>query len=144
MRTDCGAQYESFSVDGDYWTVPQRSVFTSPTSPMKIARNPFTGKYYAVWNPYGGAGAPQLAGIDTKNTDRDPRSSWNRTPLVIAESDDCRNWSAPEILDDDPLRGYCYPSIFFEDEHTMLLSYCSGSSEEDCVLCRTTIARVTI
>ena len=143
-RTDRGAQYESFSADGNYWTVPQRSCFTSPASPMKIAKNPFTGKYYAIWNPYGGTGAPQLAGIDPKNTDRDPNSSWNRTPLVIAESTDCRNWSAPEIMDDDPARGYCYPAIFFEDADTMLVSYCSGCSAEDCVLCRTTIARVKL
>lgn len=143
-RTDLGAQYESFSVDGNYWTVPQRSCFTSPCSPMKIARNPHTGKYYSVWNPYGGAGAPQLRGIDTKNRDRDPGSSWERTPLVIAQSDDCRSWSAPEIMDDDPMRGYCYPAVFFEDENTMLVSYCSGCSAEDCVLCRTTVARIEL
>ena len=143
-RTDLGAQYESFSPDGNYWTVPQRSCFTSPCSPMKIARNPYTGRYYSVWNPYGGAGAPQLQGIDTKNRDRDPGSSWSRTPLVIAQSDDCRSWSAPEIMDDDPMRGYCYPAVFFENENTMLVSYCSGCSAEDCVLCRTTIARVEL
>ena len=111
---------------------------------MKIARNPHTGTYYSIWNPYGGAGAPQLIGIDTKNTDRDPYSSWQRTPIVIAQSNDCINWSAPEILDDDPRRGYCYPAIFFADEKTMLVSYCSGCSEEDCVLCRTTIARIEL
>ena len=144
MRTDLGAQYESFSVDGNYWTVPQRSRFTSSCSPMKIARNPHTGKYYSIWNPYGGAGAPQLVDIDTKNRDRDPHSSWGRTPIVIAQSDDCLNWSAPEIMDDDPVRGYCYPAIFFEDEKTMLGSYCSGCSDEDCVLCRTTIARIEL
>ena len=143
-RTDLGAQYESFSPDGNYWTVPQRSRFTSACSPMKIARNPHTGIYYSIWNPYGGAGAPQLIGIDTKNTDRDPYSSWQRTPIVIAQSSDCINWSAPEILDDDPRRGYCYPAIFFADEKTMLVSYCSGCSEEDCVLCRTTIARIEL
>ncbi|MCR5263561.1 MAG: glycoside hydrolase [Clostridiales bacterium] len=141
-RTDLGAQYESFSTDGRYWTIPQRSRFTAPCSPLKIARSPYSGKYYAVWNPYGGSGAPQLIDIDEKNRDRDPHTSWQRTPIVIAESADCRSWSAPEILDDDPKRGYCYPAVFFADKDTLLVSYCSGGPEDGHVLCRTTIARI--
>ena len=50
-RTDLMAQYEMFSYDGgEHWTGAQPSVFTSPASPLKIARHP-GGRLYAVWNP---------------------------------------------------------------------------------------------
>ena len=40
-RTDMGFQYESFSYDGGmHWTAAQPSRFTSPTSPMSMARHP--------------------------------------------------------------------------------------------------------
>ena len=144
MRTDIGMQYESFSSDGRYWTNPQRSRFTAPCSPLKIKRRPSDGKYFAVWNPYGGAGAPQLIDVDDKNRDRDAHTSWQRTPLVMAVSGNCADWSRPEIVDDDPKRGYCYPAIHFVGDDAVLLSYCSGGPDDGHVLCRTTIARIEL
>ncbi|MBQ8351871.1 MAG: exo-alpha-sialidase [Clostridia bacterium] len=115
-RTDLGFQYESYSYDGGMnWTGAQPSRFTSPESPLKVARNPYNGKYYAVWNP-----------MPYYNGRPDVKVHWNRNPLVIAESTDGINFGGPTILENDPTRGYCYPAIFFVDEKTMLLSYCSG------------------
>ena len=51
FRTDRMYQYESVSLDGgERWFTPQPSKFTSPASPLLIRRNPFGGKYFAVWN----------------------------------------------------------------------------------------------
>lgn len=137
FRTDAGFQYESFSRDGTAWTAPQPSRFTSPASPMKISRNPFTGKYYAVWNPI-----PNYVGRTNPNG-----AVWGRTPLAIAESADGLNFDFAHMayVEDDPARGFCYPASFFTDERTLLLAYCSGGGgEETACLQRLTIRRITL
>ncbi len=133
-RTDRMLQYESISPDeGVTWTPVQPSRFTSPMSPMKIARNPYSGLYYSVWNPIpdynGRVNAPTTGG---------------RTPLVIAESSDGMNFSPYAVLEGDPMRGFCYPAIFCLDEKTLLVSYCSGYPEEGNCICSTTIRRITL
>lgn len=120
MRTDLFAQYESFSYNsGRSWTPACPSAFSSPCSPLKIAQNPYTGEFFAVWNPipnyFGRDIAPMTAG---------------RTPLVLARSENGLDFSEPELIEDDPARGFCYPSLFFTDEKTLLLSYCCGGAEE--------------
>ena len=133
MRTDLKTQYESISADGGaHWTPAQPSRFTSPASPMKIARNPWSGIYYAVHNPADGC-----AGRDTS-------ISWGRAPLIIEASENGVDYKYLAEVDDDPVRGFCYPAIFFADEHTMLISYCSGGREDKCCLSRTTIISVKI
>ncbi len=134
IRTERMCQYESFSPDnGITWSPAQPSGFTSPTSPMKIARNPYSGRYYSVWNPIpnynGRVIAPTTAG---------------RTPLVIAESEDGINFSEYCVIEDDPTRGFCYPAIFFLNEKELLVSYCSGHPEEGNNLCSTTIRHLTL
>lgn len=120
MRTDLFAQYESYSYDsGKSWTPACPSVFSSPCSPLKIAQNPYTGEYFAVWNPI-----PNYLGRDIA-----PRSA-GRTPLVLARSKNGLDFSEPELIEDDPTRGFCYPSLFFADEKTLLLSYCWGGKDE--------------
>ncbi len=134
-RTDRMYQYESVSLDGGAtWFGPQPSRFTSPASPMLIKRNPYSGKYYAVWNP-----VPEYV-------TRPASKVWTggRNPLVIAESTDGRNFSAPVILEEDPSRGFCYPAMYFLDGETALLSYCSGGAEEGCCLNCTTLRKLTL
>ena len=134
-RTDKMYQYEAFSTDvGLHWSIPQPSRFTSPTSPMLIKRNPYTGILYAVWNPIpmynGRAGTP---------------AGWGRTPLVYAySSDDGATWSDYIIIEDKPDHGYCYPAIFFANDSTMLVSYCSGDPDDGICLARTTIMKINI
>ncbi len=133
-RTDRGFQYETVSVDGgNHWFMPQPSKFTSPDSPMLIKRNPYSGKFYSVWNP-------------EPKTFIYPRigSSWGRTPLVIAQSDDGVNFSKPYVLEDDENKGYCYPAMEFIDEKTMLLSYCNGGKDTNCCLDRTIIKKIIL
>ena len=104
---------------------------------MKIARNPMSGRYYAVWNP-----APLYNGRAA-----DPPGEWitaGRTPLVMAESTDGVTFGEPVAIETDAHRGFCYPALFFLSGREMLLAYCSGGRAETACLCRTTIRRITL
>ena len=135
FRTDAGCQYESYSHDnGSTWTAPAPSAFESPLSPMKIAKNPYNGKYYAVRNPI--RNYP-----DSPEHPRYP-NTWGRTPLAISESDDGVHFGEPVLLESDLHYGYCYPAIYFLSEKEALIAYCSGGV--DLVpLQKTTIGRIT-
>jgi len=136
FRTDMHFQYESVSLDGGLrWFSPQPSRFTSPASPMLIRRNEYTGKYYAVWNP-----VPEYPGRRTG------AKVWTggRNPLVMAESTDGYHFSPYAVIEDDDTRGFCYPAMYFPDGETMLLSYCSGGTEDGVCLARTTIRKITL
>lgn len=136
MRTNMAFQYEALSPDGGaHWFGPQPSRFSAPESPMKIARNPYTGVYYAVWNP-----------IPNYNGRTSAPGVWGRTPLAIAESRDGYNFDLGHMqyIEDDPARGYCYPAVFFADAKTMLLAYCSGGAEDGMCLARLTIRKIRL
>ncbi len=135
FRTDRMWQYESVSLDqGEHWFSPQPSKFTSAMSPMLIKQNPCSGKYYAVWNP-----VPDYPGRPH------PGHSWTagRNPLVIADSADGVRFSEMYTLENDETRGFCYPALYFLDEKTALISYCSGGDTDGCCcLNRTTIGKI--
>ena len=133
-RTDLMAQYEMFSFDGgEHWTGAQPSLFSSPASPMKIARHP-SGRLYAIWNPI-----PNYFGRETS------RAGWGRTPLALAFSDDDGvTWSPPTVLEDEEGHGYCYPAIFFTNDGCLLTSYCSGGPEDGICLAKTTIRKIEL
>lgn len=141
FRTDLGRHYESFSVDGgSTWTVPQPSEFTGPASPLLVKKNPFSGKYYAVWNP-----VPETP---CRYLHQPAPKIWTggRTPLVIAESDDGIHFGDPEVIEDNPMAGFCYPSMCFTGEDSMLLAYCAGGvdpSDASCLV-RTRITNVNL
>ena len=133
-RTAMGAQYESRSRDGmATFTMPQPSAFfTGPCSPLEVARDEATGALYAAFNPVPPYTARKV----------DP-FSWGRTPFVLAKSvDDGRTWSKPVVVEDDPSRGYCYPSFFFTRDNALLLSYCRGGHECANCLCRLGIMKI--
>lgn len=137
FRTDRMFQFESFSSDrGETWTTPVASRFTAPESPMLIRQNPYTGQFFAFWNP-----------IPLYNGRLDPNAKWvhaGRTPFVMAVSDNGLDFSPFVVLEDEPDHGYCYPAVFFLNEKEFLLSYCSGGPEDDMCLGKTTIRRVVI
>ncbi len=134
MRTDMLAQYESFSMDrGDTWTAVQPSRFSSPCSPFQVKRDPGTGWLYALHNPI-----PNYVGRDIL-----PETG-GRTPLMLSVSrDDGRTWQ-DGLLEDDLMRGYCYPAVFFTQDHAMLISYCSGAAEQLSCLAETTLIKVPL
>ena len=134
-RTDKMCQYEYFSVDGGLnWTLPQPSRFTSPTSPMLIKRDPYSGDLVAVWNP-----------IPNYNGKYTSRAGWGRTPIVYAVSkDDGLTWGEQVIIEGKDENGYCYPAIFFTEDRCMLVSYCSGGPEDGICLARTSIMKIDL
>ena len=135
FRTDRMWQYESVSLDGgERWFNPQPSRFSSPASPMLIKKNPYSGRYYAVWNPIPEYPTRPKAAVWTGG----------RNPLVMADSADGVHFSAPITLEDDPSRGFCYPALHFLDENHLLLAYCSGGTEDGCCLHRLTIRRIAL
>lgn len=123
-RTDTGRQWEIRSRDhGVTWSPPKRSCFHSPNSALSMKRIPATGQLLAVWNdhlPRWNLPAPVMGKGFTAN------SSWGRTPLAMALSDDeGKTWKNARLIEDDPRRGFCYTAIHFTKE-AMLLAYCSG------------------
>ena len=134
FRTDADYQYESFSYDnGITWTQVQPSKFESPLSPMSITKNPYSNKYYAIYNPF----------KDRPESIEHPRfrNTWGRTPLAIAESDDGINFSDFALIESDLKCGYCYPAIFYLSDKEALISYCSGGGDIT-TLQRTTISKI--
>ena len=141
FRTDLGRHYESFSENGGVsWSAPQPSAFTAPPSPLLVKRNPYSGKYVAVWNP-----VPENP---FRYLHEKAPSVWTggRTPLVLAESDDGLRFSSPVILEDDPEAGFCYPALYFTGEKEFLLSYCAGNGRNGDEMClvRSRIAKVEL
>jgi len=121
-RTEAGSQYEMESADhGETWSVPRASRFHSPLSPLSMKRIPATGRLLAVWNDHSRA-------VEGGAIKRRP-SSWGRTPLTIATSeDDGRTWLPARDIETDPDRGFCYTAIHFTDD-AVLLAYCCGGGK---------------
>ncbi len=133
-RTDRMWQYETVSLDqGKNWFRAQPSKFASPDSPMLIKKNPYSGKFYAIWNPI-----PKYPYRQCKSY------SWGREPLVMADSEDGVNFGNCLDIETDTARGYCYPAMYFLDEKTMLIAYCNGGEADGCVLNSTAIRKIVL
>ena len=62
---------------------------------------------------------------------------------MIADSADGVRFSEMYTLENDETRGFCYPALYFLDEKTALISYCSGGDTDGCCcLNRTTIGKI--
>lgn len=136
FRTDCMCQYESFSFDsGKSWTPCAPSPFTSPESPMLVRKNPYSGKFYAIYNP-----------IPIYNGRIIPEDFFHggRTPIVIRESLNGTEYTDYAVLEDNENRGYCYPSMYFLDENTILTSFCAGGKEDGSCLNKTIIKKIIL
>lgn len=120
-RTCAVAQFYAYSDDGgENWTQPQlHPVFTSEESPLSMKRNPANGELFAVWddcNPRWGVDAVP--------------ESWNRTPLVLARSnDEGATWRGYQLIETKPDHGYCYIAMHFTNDNGLLLAYCCGGGD---------------
>ncbi|NLE68964.1 MAG: exo-alpha-sialidase [Clostridiales bacterium] len=134
-RTDMMFQYEFFSLDGGLsWTQAQPSRFTSPNAPMLVVREPGTQTLYAIFNPI-----PNYLGRQT------PPATAGRTPFVYCKSaDNGHSWAELVIIEDDPGCGYCYPATLFTKDGCLLLSYCSGASDQPFCLTQTTLSKIDL
>ncbi len=120
IRTNVERQYECFSRDdGETWTVPQPSRFTSAVSPLSMKKLS-DGRIFTVWNPVPlHNGKPQH-----KN------GCWTgaRTPLaaVVLAPDGSGSADNYSILEEDENSGYSYCAIYETRDHDVLLAYCAG------------------
>lgn len=132
-RTDKGFQYEMYSHDqGENWSDPVPSRFSSPNSPMSLKRNPQNKELFAIWNP-----------IPNYVTREVHPGMHGRTPLVYAISNnEGKTWTKPVIVEDDPLSGYCYTAIHFNADGSLLLAYCAGGPGDDGCLPRLRIRKI--
>lgn len=133
-RSKLGYQSQCYSLNNmEHFTPPEPSVFTSPCSPLEIL-HVGDGVLYAAYNPiplYNGRGHSDI--------------SWGRTPFVIRKSCDWgRNWGDLYIIEDDPNRGFCYPSMFVTKDGHLLCAYCRGGIEDRCCLNRLGIAKIDL
>lgn len=138
IRNNTGRQYECFTEDnGVTWSAPRPSWFTAPESPLSTKRLR-DGRIIAIWNPapfYVGQVIPWIDGYWTAG----------RTPLVMAIStDNGDTFSEPIAIEDDPNCGYAYTAIFETDDGELLLGYCAGAKEDECMLNRLRIRKLKI
>lgn len=135
-RSGAGFQFVTYSNDsGENWSQPEiHPNFTSPDSPLSIRRNPANGELFAIWsdtNPRWGI--------------KPASGSWNRTPLVLARSnDDGATWQGHQILESEPDHGYCYTAIHFTQCNALLLAYCCGGGDTSGVLQDLRIRRIDL
>ena len=136
-RTRLGRQWEMYSFDqGESWTAPEPSRFTSPCSPLSMKRAPDSDKIVAVWNPI-----PNYQGREGWS-----HGAWTggRTPLVLSTSiDEGKSWSDLVVLENEPDHGYCYTSIQFTDS-SMFLAYCAGGVADKGCLNRLRVRKIPL
>ena len=137
MRTGYGRQYESVSREGlEGFCPPYPSIFTSPMAPMQIKKH--QGVLYNAYNP-----KPRWNG--SERYENGFPWIWCRSPIVLRKSvDDGKTWGPLNILEEDPDRGFSYPSMFFTEDGHLLIGYCRGSREEGSDLCSLGISKVDL
>ena len=135
IRTTVGRQYEMLSADdGQTWTVPSPSRFTSPSSPLcvkKLSDN----RLLAVWNPI-----PKYNGskdiVDGVWTD-------GRKQLNLAILDkEAKDSQFIKVLEHDEGSGFCYTAIHETDFGDILLAYCAGGKGDKNCLSRLRVRKI--
>lgn len=135
IRNSSGKQYQCFSQDnGKSWTEPEPSVFSSPCSPLSATRLS-DGRVVAVWNP-----------IPEEGRETTVKGIWTgaRNPLVIAFSDDGRNFGEQIEIENNPESGFAYTAIHELPNKSLLLAYCAGGRGDGCMLNRLRIRKIEI
>ncbi len=136
IRTTLGRQYEMFSEDdGETWTTPSPSRFTSPSSPL-CAKKLLDHRLLVVWNPtpkYNGSPAV-VDGVWT-----DGRKKLN---LAILDKE-AKNFLISEILEYDEGSGFCYTAIHETQAGDILLAYCAGGKGDTNCLNRLRVRKLS-
>lgn len=135
IRTIMGRQYEMFSEDnGESWTVPTPSRFTSPDSPL-CAKRLSDGRLLVVWNPI-----PKYYGSISVVDD-----TWTggRKQLNLAVLDkEGKRFLVSEVLEFDEGSGFCYTAIHETTSGDVLLAYCAGGKGDKNCLSRLRIRKI--
>jgi len=135
IRTMLERQYECFSEDnGETWSTPYPSSFTSQRSPMS-ARRLSNGKTIVLWNP-----------VPTYNgSSRSVDGVWTggRTPLTCVLLDENRKRITNFVnLETEQKAGFCYTAIHEIDDGDVLLAYCAGGVPDGTCLARLRVRKL--
>jgi sialidase-1 len=114
-RTDRGSIYACRSMDaGISWSEPQPTSLVAPVSPASARRLPGSDEILMLYN-------------DRRGVPYSPDRSTlfhHRTPLTAAvSSDGGRSWHSHQEVESDRRRSYCYTSIAFHGDDTLLTYY---------------------
>lgn len=113
-RTSMAAIYASRSFDGGlHWSPLERTELIAPTAPSSAKRLPGSDAILMLYNDRAAVAAEPDAG----------RLEW-RTPLTATVSmDGARTWGPRLLVESDQTRSYCYTSIAFHGDTTLLTYY---------------------
>jgi hypothetical protein len=96
------------------WSFPQATELVAPVSPASAKRLPGSDDILMIYNDR--RGVPH-------SSDRRSVFNW-RTPLAAAvSSDGGRTWGHHKTVEADQTKSYCYTSITFHEDVTLLTYY---------------------
>ena len=108
MRTGCGYLYFSVSRDGGVtWDMAEPSCLRSPCAPFTVSFDPYTKKFFAVWD----------------NSFPGLKHQYPRSPICLAISEDGIRWEQKAELDADPMKNYGYPMLHFTEKEILVTYY---------------------
>ncbi len=111
-RTGYGYLYRSISHDnGETWEEEVPSSLRSPCAPFTITFDSHSKQFFAVWDN----SFPGLV------------HQYPRSPICLAKSSDCIHWEMVCELDQDPMKGYGYPAVYFTEKEVLVTYYESYS-----------------
>ena len=115
VRTDKGYIYASRSTDdGESWSPPEPTELVAPISPASVKRLPGSDDILIIYNDRRGVPI---------SSDWHSEFNW-RTPLSSAvSSDNGHTWHSHKLVETDQAKSYCYTSITFHKETTLLTYY---------------------
>ncbi len=118
LRTDKQRIYACRSLDeGESWSDPTPTELVAPISPASAARLPGSADILMIYNDR--RACPPVAGDVVWNS----QFNW-RTPLVSAiSSDNGASWHSFKLVEADESKSYCYVSITFHKDNTILTYY---------------------
>ena len=108
MRTGHGYLYHSVSDnDGVSWKKAKASTLRSACAPFCVNFDPFSKQHLVIWD----------------NCFPGPHQAYPRSPICIAKSRDCESWEMMCELDNDPMRSYGYPLLYFTEKEIIVAYY---------------------
>ncbi|MBQ3075381.1 MAG: exo-alpha-sialidase [Clostridia bacterium] len=108
MRTGYGYLYYSVSADdGLTWSKAVPSSLRSPCAPFTVSFDHHSGLFFAVWD----------------NTFPGLKHQYPRSPICLAKSEDGIHWETICELDQDPMKGYGYPMLYFTEKEILVTYY---------------------
>jgi len=112
MRSRLGCIYASRSSDGgEHWSEPEPTELVAPNAPAVARRLPESDDLVILYN-------------DRRGVPKDEdRFQW-RTPLTSAiSSDHGHTWHSYKLVEVDESRSYCYATVAFHNDTTLLTYY---------------------